>query len=288
MELRFLTAEQRESFHREGYLVIEGFWSPETVLKLRSKIKKILNDLAPAESAVETIFTTKEQIRQSDNYFLESGDCIRFFWEEKARDANNNFVQAPEDCVNKVGHALHDLDPDFQEVSYEKRVGMICRDLGLLMPLAVQSMYIFKQAHIGGGVDAHQDGAFLYTEPQSVLGFWWALNDCTVDNGCLWAVPKSHELGMHRRFKRKSPPNEGTEWLPAEQTTAWDLSGAIPLEVSAGSLVLIHHSLVHYSAPNNSDNARHAYSIHVIDGIHNYPADNWLRKNNGPFNTIQF
>jgi phytanoyl-CoA hydroxylase len=34
-----------------------------------------------------------------------------------------------------------------------------------------------------------QDGAFLYTRPQSVVGFWWALEDCTLHNGCLWAKP---------------------------------------------------------------------------------------------------
>ena len=77
--------------------------------------------------------------------------------------------------INKIGHGLHDLDPVFESVTYEPRVGQICRDLGLSMPLAVQSMYIFKQAFVGGEVNPHQDGAFLYTEPQSVIGFWWAL-----------------------------------------------------------------------------------------------------------------
>jgi hypothetical protein len=38
-----------------------------------------------------------------------------------------------------------------------------------------------------------QDGTFLYTAPQSCLGFWWALEDCTTVNGCLWGVPGSHK-----------------------------------------------------------------------------------------------
>mgnify|MGYP005993194937 CR=1 FL=1 len=49
--------------------------------------------------------------------------------------------------------------------------------------------YIFKQPNIGGEVTPHQDGTFLYTEPQSVLGFWWPLDACSLSNGCLWAVP---------------------------------------------------------------------------------------------------
>jgi len=120
-------------------------------------------------------------------------------------------------AINKVGHGLHDLDPVFGKWSYEARVGSICRDLGMTRPQAVQSMYIFKQAFVGGEVGAHQDGAFLYTEPQTCIGLWWALDDCRKDNGCLWAVPGSHKLPVRRRFARKDPKTKvegecGTEW----------------------------------------------------------------------------
>ena len=72
------------------------------------------------------------------------------------------------------------------------------------MPLfhsQVQSMYIFKQPGIGGKVGAHQDGTFLYTKPQSVVGMWYALEDCSKTNGCLWAVPGSHK-GKERKVPR--------------------------------------------------------------------------------------
>lgn len=39
----------------------------------------------------------------------------------------------------------------------------------------------------------HQDSTFLYTEPLSATGFWFALEDCTNENGCLWFVPGSHK-----------------------------------------------------------------------------------------------
>lgn len=249
----YLTNEQVAHFHSQGFLVINDFWTADTVARLRRKIGVILRELAPGENVdqVKSVFNTVEQERKTDEYFLSSGDKIRFFWEAGARDADGKLVQPPEECVNKIGHALHDLDPDFQEVSYEERVGKICRDLGLIKPLAVQSMYIFKQANIGGEVVPHQDGAFLYTEPQSVIGLWWPLDDCLQSNGCLWAVPGSHTAGVTRRFKRKDPPLEGTEFVPKEPVV-WDLTGAIPLETPAGCLVLLHHSLVHYSSANTS------------------------------------
>ena len=147
----------------------------------------------------------------------------------------------------------------------------------------------------------HQDGAFLYTEPQSCLGFWWPLDDCTLENGCLYAVPGSHKLGVHRRLRRKDAPEEGTgvnfetkngkkllpvkfnsEFFPLEAPN-WDeeLKSAVPLQTKKGTLVILHNALIHYSNENNHPtDARHAYSIHVVDGREGvtYPEDNWLQR----------
>ncbi len=127
-------------------------------------------------------------------------------------------------------------------------------------------MYIFKQAHVGGEVGAHQDGTFLFTEPQTCVGFWWALDDYTTSNGCLWAVPGSHKFGVKRRYRRRDGVENGTEFVPAD----------------------IYLS-VHYCA-NDSPHARHAYSIHIVDGREGmqYPPDNWLqRPADMPFRVIE-
>jgi phytanoyl-CoA hydroxylase len=286
--LKFLTPEQVAFYHKEGYLVLPNFWSAQTVADLKDRMADIVRHLDFTENP-NGIFTTTEQRRATNEYFLESGRAIRFFWEEKALDkATGALTRAPELSINKIGHGLHDLDPVFEQATYEARVGQICRDLGLHVPLAVQSMYIFKQAHVGGEVGAHQDGSFLYTEPQSVIGFWWALDDCTLANGCLWAVPGSHTIGVHRRYRREDPPGKGTEFVPAEPI-AFDLTGAVPLETPKGSLVILHSALVHYSAENTSAHCRHAYSVHVVEGSRGvkYPADNWLqRPQEHPFRTV--
>lgn len=282
----FLTPEQVAFFHENGYLLIENFWNEETVDALRNKMYDIVShaDL----SNVKTVFSTKEQARRSDEYFLTSGREIRFFWEEKAWSPEQTLIDHPIRCINKVGHGLHDLDTDFERVSYDPRVGSMCRELGQEKPLCVQSMYIFKQPKIGGEVCAHQDGTFLYTEPQTCIGFWWPLHDCTQQNGCLWAVPGSHKAGVHRRFRRIAPNVMETEFQPKEPVV-WDLEGAVPLETKAGTLVVLHAALVHYSAENTSADPRHAYSIHIVDGRDGveYPADNWLQRPEGhPFRVI--
>lgn len=282
----YLTPDQVRFYEDNGYILIENFWNEETVQQL---METILHYVRTADlSRVNSIFSTTENMRLADNdeYFLTSGGEIRYFWEEKAWKNGKLEVEA-EYAINKVGHALHDLDPQFEKWSYESRIGSICAELGMSKPLIAQSMYIFKQAKIGGEVVPHQDGAFLYTEPQSCIGFWWPLHDCTLQNGCLWAVPGSHKLGVHRRYRRRDPPATGTEFLPPQPVT-WDLSGAVPLEMKKGDLVVLHSALVHYSHENSSDYPRHAYSIHVIDGKEGivYPKDNWLQRPGFPFREI--
>ena len=38
----------------------------------------------------------------------------------------------------------------------------------------------------------HQDGTFLFNEPLKIMGVWIALEDATIENGCLWFIPGSH------------------------------------------------------------------------------------------------
>ena len=298
----YLSTEQIQHFEENGYIVIEKFWDDSTCDGLRLRMKEILGSLDLKDPSAGSVFTTNDQHRKSDDYFLNSGRSISFFWEERAW-VDGQLQRSPEECINKVGHGLHELDSEFERVSYDARIGSICRDLGLQNPLAVQSMYIFKQAFVGGEVGAHQDGAFLYTTPQTCVGLWWALDDCHRENGCLWAIPGSHKLPVRRRFCRRAERSDGqcgTEWQRSANTSdedgfdptkqeQWDLSSAVALVIPRGSLVILHNALVHYSEGNFSPTARHAYSIHVVDGREGvtYPPDNWLQPTaECPFRTI--
>jgi hypothetical protein len=80
-------------------------------------------------------------------------------------------------------------------------------DVGMADPRLIQSMYIFKQPRIGGEVVCHQDSTFLYTEPKSCVGLWFALEDATVENGCMWGLPGRHREGLRKRdaaYRRSS------------------------------------------------------------------------------------
>lgn len=269
----FLTSSQLAAYERDGFLVIENLATREECEQLKQRAEQMVTAFDP--QGVISIFTTKEQTRASDNYFLESGDKIRFFFEEDAFAPDGSLRQSKECSINKIGHALHDLEPAFERFSRKPELAAVAADLGFEQPLLLQSMYIFKQPNIGGEVTCHQDATFLYTEPMTVTGFWFALEDATLENGCLWAIPGGHKLGLKKRFSRAD--GGGTKFEVLDDSP-WPDDLLVPLEVKAGTLVILHGLLPHMSYANRSPKSRHAYTVHVVDGAADYPADNWLRR----------
>ncbi|PIA14629.1 hypothetical protein COEREDRAFT_82652 [Coemansia reversa NRRL 1564] len=168
-------------------------------------------------------------------------------------------------------------------------------------------MVICKQPGIGGAVPMHQDSTFLFTNPPSACGFWIALEDCTIENGCLEFIPGSHRTTpITRRFVRATHPkdaNAATEMISIEPISSQfpplkkdngartDVSidsaastnplepsvNCKPVEVRSGSLVLIHGQVLHRSAHNHSDHSRWIYTFHIVEGENEYDHRNWLQ-----------
>lgn len=261
-----MTPQDLAAYERDGFLVLEDFLPAAACDALQARAAELVAGyVAPAH---RTVFSTEDQRHADDRYFSESGDAIRFFFEEAATD------QPTALALNKIGHALHDLDPVFDRVSRRPALAELARALGLDQPLLLQSMYLFKQPHIGAPVDWHQDATFLYTEPSTVTGFWIALDDADRDNGCLVALPGGHRGPLRQRFRRRGE-RLATETLDA---TPWPAVEPVAIEAQRGTMVVLHGLLPHASAPNRSSRSRHAYSLHVIDGRADYLADNWLQR----------
>jgi phytanoyl-CoA hydroxylase len=268
-----LTPDMIRAFGDAGVIILHDFVATDSCAALQQRALELVDAFDPA--AVRSVFSTTRQSQLDDRYFIESGDKIRFFLEDDAFDEQGQLRQAKHDSLNKMGHAMHDLDPVFDAFSRTPELAGVARSIGFEDPAIIQSMYIFKPPHIGGEVVCHQDSTYIYTEPESCVGFWFALEDATVENGCMYFIPGAHKMPLKQRNYRRPDGTLVTETL---DPSPFPEHLRLPAEAPSGTLVVFNGRAPHLSGPNRSDRSRHAYTLHVIDRSCHYPAENWLQR----------
>ncbi|KAJ4926138.1 hypothetical protein JOQ06_008321 [Pogonophryne albipinna] len=249
--------------------------------ELRQRMGDMVEEMDVPQHCRTTFSTNHdEQLKAQGNthYFITSGDKIRFFFEKGVFDDKGDFIVPKQRSLNKVGHALHAYEPLYKKVTHSPKVQGLAKKLGLISPVILQSMFIFKQPGIGGEVTPHQDATFLYTEPLGrVMGLWIALEDATENNGCLWFIPHSHNSGISRRMVRTPKGTYPmTDFTGREQT--YDEQKFLVAPVKKGSVVLIDGEVVHRSSKNTSEDSRHVYTFHIMESQDTrWSPENWLQ-----------
>jgi len=273
---------------------VEDFLTSDEVDSLRQGCKKLVDDMDPnVHKGVFKGDATNSDKQTNDIYFLESNDKIRFFFETDAFDEKSGQLKLDKHAsLNKIGHALHYLEPNFKKVTFSDKMKTVAKDLQFQDPNVIQGMYIFKNPRIGGKVTSHQDGTFLRNDPLKLVGYWFPIDDATLDNGCLWYVPGSHRTTPVTRHMVRNPlyfdkNHEGESMLVFEgdEYPEFPEDRWVAAPCKKGSLVLIHGQVLHRSAKNTSPHPRHAYTFHMVEtkGCV-YRKTNWLQPaKNHPF-----
>lgn len=266
---------QALDYERYGFAVIPQLIPQATRDALLTSIHTLVSEYDFAGE--RSVFRTDDGDQGRDEVFFQSAYSVRGFLEAGALD-EAGALRVPEDrALNKLGHALHDLIPAFTSLARSVEVREAFAIAGLAQAKLVQSMVIFKQPSIGGDVRWHQDASYLITNPSSVVGLWIALEDATLENGCLWMAPGAHQSPLRERYlvdwNRRS-----AELYPLDETP-WPQEGeAIAVEVKAGDAVIFHDHMPHRSFANVSGRSRVAVTLHAHAPTSSWHPQNWLQR----------
>ena len=309
-------------FDTHGFLVLKSFASTQEVASLKQQMLDLVDNDWDLSSSFDSFGTDSKSNMKRGDYFLDSSNKVHYFaeptalTEQEEEDKTQKKKQVLKleyqtnriAALNKVGHGMHTIPGAFQDYTLSEKMKRLVLELGWKDPVVPQSMYIFKQPKIGGSVTSHQDSTFLFTTPkQTCLGLWLALDDATLDNGCLWVRPGSHFEPLRRQFIRnpayfnknedKAKENGQEEEEPPklifhnhydDPNVIWEggvptkleSTNFIPVEVKAGDLVVFCGTLDHLSLPNFSNLQRHTFQLHLVEGPKEgvtWSSSNWLQ-----------
>lgn len=145
---KVFTSKHVEEYKKNGATLVENVLSSQEVDAMLDYTRTLVDKSDIFKNIV--IFLGREDSRGSE--FLKTGDKTHFFFEEHAFDNKMNLTVPKEHVLNKIGHAMHDLDEFYQKFSYQPLYKHILKEIGYVDPTLVQSMYIFKNPRIGGEV----------------------------------------------------------------------------------------------------------------------------------------
>lgn len=268
----------KSQIQTHGFLIVTDFWDASDITHATNEITTLINNYQPTNLHV---FSTITPAQHKEKYFMNSARDISFFLEADAIDKDANLVYPKELAINKIGHALHTLNPIFKALTFSQKTRFLTQEILEMEKVAIpQSMVICKPPHIGGAVKPHQDSTYMSTTPDTLTGFWIPLEKATQENCCLWAIPGSHD----------GPLLQKLEWDEATQACQYTYPSAkgditaeyIPLEMQAGSVLVFKGKLLHASKHNSSGKSRLAYSFHLYDAAKSiYDSKNWLPEMDG-------
>ena len=208
---------------------------------------------------VNNLLTQQEVAELCDrNYEIAEGHANDFPKNNLELEPHANGVYSLK-TVRKI-NACAEFDPLFLKYASMDRIVDIVEQL-IGPDIKLFGSQIFMKPPGGVEKPYHQDSPYFSVEPMSLVTCWIALDEVTVENGCLWVVPGSHRLGP-------LPHNE--PWVVGDRVdmrvpdSQFDCSSEVPITLSPGSCSFHHSLILHMSHPNKTNTFRRGLAFHYM------------------------
>ena len=231
-----LSGEQAARYVEQGFLAVENLFGAPEVDELNADLIKLARGGYPCESLQPV------PGRLSDNEALERILCIHM----------PHFLSP---VIRR--YTAH---PPMAEVLGRIVGAHLCEGLWDGAVKCMQSMFFAKPPGKPGQA-WHQDEIYIPTRDRSLCGAWIALDDATVENGCMWVLPGSHRPGVLYPQKEHG---RNDEFDDAPESYGFEADGEIAVEVPAGAVVFFNGYLLHRSRKNRSGGYRRALVNHYM------------------------
>lgn len=222
-----LSDEEIARYRNEGYLALNAVTTQDEVRRIRE--------------IYDRIFAAKSGRETGAQFDLAGTD-------EDGKEAVMPQILGPANYA-----------PELNDTLLLANVRAICKQLFGPAADANFAHAIFKPARISPQTPWHQDASYWganYDYPDSV-SVWVPLQPATIDNGCMWFVPRSHrsqEILPHRSVN-DDPRIHALELQPKAHVNVVD---PVACPLPPGGATLHGGYMLHYTGPNVSDTPRRA------------------------------
>ncbi len=160
------------------------------------------------------------------------------------------------DNVRKIGQ-FTDYDQRLHDMAFHpKLLHLVEKILGAKAEL-YQSMALIKPPR-GREKPWHQDHAYFdLTLDTKVVGVWIALEEATVENGCMRVLPGWHHATTHPHFMLR-------DWQLCDEQSKAFKAQALAVPLKPGGCLLFDSFLPHGTPSNHTTSRRKALQYHYI------------------------
>ena len=228
-----LADEQVEFFFREGYLVSDLGLGADEIAELQDAFMQTLERLQ-REGRLQNVQSGKDSDEQAQVYQLRTAHLLHPRFDAIIRDARLL------DVIESI------IGPNIRLVHYQG---------------------LYKPPQSGGEVGWHQDDYYFRIAERkrdALVSCWIALDDVTVENGCLWYLPGGHQK-LFEHVQNWDPEVKKGFYFSIPKLDAALEQRAIPIEIKKGQIALHHGLMPHRSLKNTSSRPRRALATHFFD-----------------------